>query len=194
MTVPAPASTHGQQTTPTNGDPLTGLAAVCPNNACLKAITTGRTSARRTPLEAAMAATTADGAGQATRPIAGYRLSQCAAASLPKSHGHSATLAITFTIWIVDRTALSAYGRGPARRNGPQAALHVAVTQNKAQSRRSSGAASVNPSMKASAAPTAESAAGPGKQVTRRAPMDRLRNADAETGGLELLNHYRERQ
>lgn len=191
MTAPAHASIHGLQMTPTNGYLLTRLAAAYPNSACLKAMTTDGVSAQRTPLEAAMAAVTAGGAGLATRLIAGYRLSQCAAASPPKSNGRLAILAVTFTIWTVEQTALSVYGRGPAWRAGPQAGLHAVVTQNRERSRRSSGAANAHPSTKVSAAPTAESAAGPGKQLTRMAPMDQPHSADAKTGGLELSHRER---
>ena len=117
--------------TPTNGYLPKRLAAAYLNSACLKAMTTDGVSAQRTLPEAAMAVVIAGGAGLATRLIAGYRLSQCAAASLPKSNGRLAILAVIFTIWIVEQTALSVYGRGPARRTGPQAGLHAAVTQNR---------------------------------------------------------------
>ena len=178
--------------TPTNGYLLTRLAAAYPNSACLKATTTDGVSAQRTLLEAAMAAVTAGGAGLATRLIAGYRLSQCAAASPPKSNGRLAILAVTFTIWTVEQTALSVYGRGPAWRAGPQAGLLAVVTQNRERSRRSSGATNAHPSTTVSAAATAESATGLGKQLTQLATMDRPRNADAETGGLEFSQRERE--
>ena len=139
-----------------------------------------------------MAAMIAGGAGQTTRRIAGYRQSQCVAASLPKSNGRSAILAITFTIWTVERTALSANGRGPARRTGTRAGRLAVVTQSRERSRRSSGATNAHPSTTVSAAATAESATGPGKQLTQLATMDRPHNADAETGGLEFSERERE--
>ena len=139
-----------------------------------------------------MAAVSASGAGRATRPIPGYRPSQCAAASPLKSNGRSATPAITFTIWTVERTALSANGRGPARRTGTRAGRLAVVTQSRERSRRSSGATNAHPSATVSAVATAESATGPGKQLTQLATMDRPRNADAETGGLEFSQRERE--